>query len=369
MPSDFSAWSGQVAQLARALAALRLAAVGVGVPPPDGEEWFELLQQKLLAQLGRQPLLVVAVVGGTNIGKSVVFNHLAGETASRVSPLAAGTKHPVCLVPRGFSDEETLTRLFEGFQVQPWQSPDDPLREAPEHLLFWREGANTPPRLLLLDTPDIDSDAQVNWQRADHVRRSADVLVAVLTQQKYNDAAVKRFFRAGVEADKPVIVLFNQCDLEQDRDFWPQWLETFALETGARPELVYVAPYDRQAATALELPFYEVGADGRRPIGAPAALREELAALRFDAIKIRTYRGAVSKVLDSRSGAPAYLQRIRAAGGDFAAAAAALSTTEMARVQWPVVPASLLVEEIRQWWDASRSTWSRKIHGFYRAVG
>ena len=75
-----------------------------------------------------------------------------------------------------------------------------------------------PPRLLLLDAPDVDSDVTVNWQRARAIRQAADVLVAVLTQQKYNDAAVKQFFRAAVEADKPIVVVFNQCDLEADRD-------------------------------------------------------------------------------------------------------------------------------------------------------
>ena len=36
------------------------------------------------------PLAVlVAIVGGTNIGKSVLFNHLAGEVASASSPLAS----------------------------------------------------------------------------------------------------------------------------------------------------------------------------------------------------------------------------------------------------------------------------------------
>ena len=70
-----------------------------------------------------------------------------------------------------------------------------------------------PPRLLLLDTPDVDSDMPVNWERARSVRESADVLLAILTQQKYNDAAVKQFFRNAAEADKPIIVLFNYCDL------------------------------------------------------------------------------------------------------------------------------------------------------------
>ena len=79
-----------------------------------------------------------------------------------------------------------------------------------------------------------------------------------MTQQKYNDAAVKQFFRAAVEAEKPIIVIFNFCDLQADRDYWPQWLARFCAETGACPELVYVVPYDRAAASELRLPFYRL---------------------------------------------------------------------------------------------------------------
>ena len=84
---------------------------------------------------------------------------------------------------------------------------------------------------MLVDAPDVDSDVTVNWQRARAIRQTADVLIALLTQQKYNDAAVKQFFRAAVEADKPIIVIFNFCDLEADRDYWPQWLARFCAET------------------------------------------------------------------------------------------------------------------------------------------
>ena len=41
----------------------------------------------------------------------------------------------------------------------------------------------------------------------------------------------------------------------------------------------------------------------------------------------------------------------------------------MARVGWPSLPAGVLVDEIRDWWDASRQEWSRRIHGFYRTLG
>jgi len=255
---DYQSFAAEVRRLDRAIRALQPLAAAAGVTPPAGQEWFDLLQNKLLAQLDLPPLLVAAIVGGTNIGKSSIFNQLAGEVASAASPLAAGTKHPVCLVPPQLADPALLARLFEPFHLEAWQSADDPLSDSSEDRLFWRVGQTMPPRLLLLDAPDVDSDATVNWHRARAIRQAADVLVAVLTQQKYNDAAVKQFFRAAVEADKPIIVVFNQCELDADAAYWPRWLETFCQQTGATPESAYVVPYDRRAAEELRLKFYAI---------------------------------------------------------------------------------------------------------------
>jgi hypothetical protein len=411
---DLVSFAARITRLTRSIEALAAGARAVGVAPLPGREWYDLLQRKLLPQLQGPPLLIVAIVGGTNIGKSVVFNHLAGETASAATPLAAGTKHPVCLVPPGCDDPQLLGRLFEHFELHAWQSADDPLDDAPADRIYWRVGNQVPPRLVLVDAPDVDSDVTVNWQRARAVRQTADVLIALLTQQKYNDAAVKQFFRAAVEADKPIIVIFNFCDLRADRDYWPQWLARFCAETGAHPELVYVVPHDRAAASELRLPFYRLNQVGSReqgagsgaraervgeperlpsptmpPLGHPAilcsplpapcsllpapcsplSLRNELAALHFDAIKIRTFRGALARVLDPAEGLPGYLDAIRAGAAQFAAAASALSATEMARVAWPSLPTRVLVDEMQQWWDADRTAWSRRVHGFYRVIG
>lgn len=369
MTATYQAWADGVRKLARALAALEPEAVALGEPSPAGSEWYELLQRKLLPQLQAPPVLVVGVVGGTNIGKSVVFNQLAGENASASSPLAAGTKHPVCLIPPSVDDPALLGLLFEQFTLRSWQSAEDPLRESPENFLFYRPGTRMPDRLLLIDAPDVDSDVTMNWQRARSIRQAADVLIAVLTQQKYNDAAVKQFFREAAAADKPVIVCFNQVHLDLDRDYWPLWLETFCQQTGADPKLVYVLPHDRASADALALPFYEVGPDGRRPLGPPADLRRELAALHFDSIKLRTFRGAVRRLTDPDEGIPAYLGRIRFRAAEYLGAAQALSATEMARVAWPTLPARVLVDEIREWWDDHRSNFSRNVHGVYRVIG
>ena len=364
----FDNFANDLRNLDSALRALAPKAAAVGVAPPTGQEWYELLQRRLLPQLEVPPVLIVAVVGGTNIGKSVLFNHLAGEVASAVSPLAAGTKHPVCLAPPELANSDVLGRLFDAFELHPWASANEALEDSAEDRLYWRPGPQMPQRLLLLDAPDVDSDAKVNWERARAIRQSADVLLAVLTQQKYNDAAVKQFFRAAVEADKPIVVVFNQID-PADSQYWPVWLDTFCRETGAEPELVYVVPYDREAAGGLRLPFYAVGPDGRAALGTPADLRDELAALHFDAIKVRTFRGALRRVLDDRNGVGGYLDGLRAGSGNFAAAAQALEATELARLAWPALPPRVLVQEIRAWWHSTRGPWAKRVHRFYRGLG
>ena len=166
MTARLDDFAGEVRRLARAVAELEPLAAEVGVLPAAGREWFELLHRKLLPQLDTRPLLIVAVVGGTNIGKSVIFNHLAGETASAATPLAAGTRHPVCLVPPEAADGPMLARLLAPFELRPWTAANDSLSDAAEDIVFWRVGSNVPSRLVLMDTPDVDSDVTVNWQRA-----------------------------------------------------------------------------------------------------------------------------------------------------------------------------------------------------------
>ena len=208
-----------------------------------------------------------------------------------------------------------------------------------------------PPRLLLLDAPDVDSDVTVNWERARAIRQAADVLVAVLTQQKYNDAAVKQFFRAAVEADKPILVIFNLCHLEEDRPAWPAWLATFCQQTGAGRSWSMWPLYDRQAAEGLRLPFYRIATGQRRPGSRRGRSRPRICAttwpsLHFDAIKIRTFRGASAacsirgearRRIWPRSGprrtnSPRRPRPCRRGG--------------MARVAWPALPTGV-------WWTKS----------------
>ena len=391
MSSLFQHCSEVTQRLFQSVKELERAAALLQPPALDEREWFQLLQQKLIPQLTDDSFLVAAVVGGTNIGKSVIFNHLAGYKASATSPLASGTKHPVCLVPPGFEDTHDLAAIFDGFTLRAWKSKEDSLAETEDDLLFWHSSEATPENLLILDTPDIDSDAPVNWQRADRIRRCADVLIAVLTQQKYNDAAVKQFFRRAAEEDKAVIIVFNQCLLPEDEEYWPIWLDTFCRETGIVPEILYIAPNDRRAAEENRLPFFERKwrespesrdespesedrqslDSGLSTLDSPTnALVNDLSRMRFEEVKLRTLRGSLGELLHTDRGVPSWLHELTVRSGRFESAAALLCSEKIARLDnWPAVPNSLLVTELRKWWQTQREGWPKKVHGFYNALG
>ena len=362
-----------VKRLNSALLALESDAQLLRLEPLAGREWYELLCQKLVPQLADDAFLVVAVVGGTNIGKSVIFNHLAGCRASATSPLASGTRHPTCLVPTGFEDRHDLKSIFHGFTLESWTAAEKALSTTEEHMLFWRTDDTMPHNLLVLDTPDIDSDSEINWVRADGIRRCADVLVAVLTQQKYNDAAVKQFFRKAAEEDKAIIIVFNQCLLPEDEQYWPVWLNTFCGETGITPEALYVAPNDRAAAEENRLPFLERNWPHQpdvTPNNEPRDLSADLSRLRFRETKLRTLRGSIRRILREENGIPAYLNELNSRSEEFASAANRLSSDSVVRVQdWPTIDNRLVVDEIRTWWKARQHGWARSVNGVYDTIG
>lgn len=371
--TSLSAFASLSRQLSAALDRLEQQSVTLQLSPLDGRDWYDLLVRKLLPQLTDAAYLIVAVVGGTNIGKSVVFNHIAGFRASASSPLASGTKHPVCLIPAGFEQQHDLSGLFPAFELRPWTDSDAALANHDAHCLFWRTSDEVPPNLLILDTPDVDSDAPVNWQRADAVRQAADVLVAVLTQQKYNDAAVKQFFRKAASEDKAALIVFNQVELPDDEPYWSLWLDTFCGETGLKPEFVYLAPNDRKSAEAIRLSFEERDWPSQHPEKSsrkPIQLRETLSQLRFGEIKLRTLRGSLKQLVSQEAGCPAYLREVQARSQQFQDAAEVFATRSLVRhADWPAPPNALIVDEMWKWWDVHREAWTSKIHGFYAHIG
>ena len=94
MPSPLCSCAETTERLATAVGKLQRSCGLLQLVPLEEREWFQLLKQKLLPQLRDESFLVAAVVGGTNIGKSVIFNHLAGCKASGALQFANRRRQP-----------------------------------------------------------------------------------------------------------------------------------------------------------------------------------------------------------------------------------------------------------------------------------
>ena len=361
---EYSTWSRRIADLAGAVSRLEAEATPLGVPSPGSTAWHANLFQKLQPQATGSPYLIVAVAGGTNIGKSTMFNHLVGFPASRVHPDATQTRHPVCLLPQGFSERHDLAQVFPGFELGPWTSEDDAVAEGPSNRLIYREDPTglQPANLVLLDTPDVDGAIPVNWDRARLISHSADVLIAVLTQQKFNDAAVRRFFREAAAADKTILVVFNMVEWPEDHEHCLRWLETFRKGTGAQPAHVYAVPRDRVAARENRLTFHALSQCATEP-------RADLAELRFTEIKVRSLLGALRQMLEPREGLPVYLEDLCARAEENREARKIIHDTVQLKLEAPALPGHIVTGEIWRWLEPRRTRFDRAVHKFYGKLG
>ncbi len=365
----YAAWADDVTELAALVEALEPAARAVGAPEPEAAEWHGALFGKLRPQVAREPILVAAVCGGTNTGKSLIANALVGAVVSSSVPEAARTRHPVACLPRGLAARIDLAGLFPGFTPVPWTSGQDALAADDADRLVWREdpGGSQPARLVLLDTPDIDGTLRDNWQRAELVRNACDVLVAVLTQQKYNDATVRDFFAAAAAAAKTVIVVFNMVSWPEQRERIVGWLATFTAETGVAPLAVYAAPHDFAAAEAGRIEFHPL--PELTPDGSITPLSARLADCDFDRIKLAAMRGAVGVVVDPATGAGAWLDAFEEAARGWRDAQRLLEEEGRVRMEMPAAPREIVWNEIWSWLEPRRSAVDLAVSGAYRFAG
>ena len=375
---SYDALAGRMTALCDSIAALEPLAAELGLPDPAEADWHGALFGHLERQLARGPLVVAAVCGGTNTGKSLVANALVGFAMSRSLPEAARTRHPVASLPAGTAATANLAALFPGFEAVAWTSEEDALDPTTDDRLVWREDATgrQPTRLVIVDTPDIDGTLRDNWQRAELVRNSADVIVAVLTQQKYNDAVVRDFFTTAAAAGKTLLVVFNMVDWPAQRERIGGWLATFNTETGSAPLAVYAVAHDFRAAEAGNVVFHplpEYAAEGE-PADSNASSRdagpaERLAGCDFDRVKRRAVEGALRVVLDPERGAGSWLDAVAAAAGRWQETATFLERESQVRVELPPAPREIVWNEIWDWLEPRRSSFDLAVSRVYRVAG
>ncbi|MBI4556288.1 MAG: 50S ribosome-binding GTPase [Candidatus Hydrogenedentes bacterium] len=250
------------------------------------ETWTNLLTYKLVPHLAGEGCLVVAVTGGTNTGKSTIFNCLAGAAISPVTPTAAATRHPILAGNRSRAEQSLQAKLVPEFKPLPLKRPESALYDGPtDDTIYVAVADGLPDRLVLLDTPDIDSIEHRNWTVAEHIQAAGDVLVAVVTAEKYKDERVVEFFRRAHRSGRIILPVLNKANPQQKYAVARKQLDEFCEELeldGPR----YVVPHDYSLATNFAGPVSELGNEGD--------LRTYLESLDVPSIKHRVLRQTIA---------------------------------------------------------------------------
>ena len=144
---------------------------------------------------------VLALVGGTGVGKSSLLNALAGSTVSAASARRPTTADPVAWVPD--ADREALGPLLEWLGVS----------EVREH---GSEGLSS---VAILDLPDMDSVVGAHRERVEALLPLVDAVAWVTDLEKYHDAILHDgFLRTWIPRLDRQAVVVNKADRLTDGD-------------------------------------------------------------------------------------------------------------------------------------------------------
>lgn len=175
-----------------------------------------LLRLKVLPELSRELSLpvFVGVQGGTNTGKSTVFNALAGKLLSPSIVVASATKHPLVYLHEKWKEHFLAEKVFPGIVCRLLEDPKELLAESDrEDLLFFRfHDVGRLADLAIIDSPDFDSALESNAAQATRIAAISDVSVYVTTAQKYRDRVLIRELRRLLDLKARVLVAFNMVE-------------------------------------------------------------------------------------------------------------------------------------------------------------
>ncbi len=159
----------------------------------------------------QQPILQMAVVGPTQAGKSSLANVLLNSSAAGVSPLAGYTIHP-----QGFcnnvkvADCNGLQRYFGRFQ----QLQQKELSKDRHDCYSLTENSSDSallPQGVLWDTPDFDSiDSATYREGVIRAIALADMVILVVSKEKYADQSVWDIMAALEELHQPTLICLNK---------------------------------------------------------------------------------------------------------------------------------------------------------------
>lgn len=269
---------------------------------------------------------VAAVIGGTNVGKSTVYNLILDEKVALPTPTAIGTKSAALSAPQAWREVFDSDGFLPWFDKRPWTAPE-PLNQDFEgdtprlYLHHRRRGV----RLALVDTPDIDAVSLRNHRTTDDVFGVADAVIFVTTPTKYADEVCVDYLARAHKYGKRLLIVFNRAPADDQALHHFQHTILPPLGVGSETPVVAI-PYDEGIFAAggrwkISLRYHVKRLEEQMPEIRAAAQAGALRAFR-DA-----YDAVVDLVADEADAVAVYLGAVQRAIDDEAAAHAAFLAT------------------------------------------
>jgi hypothetical protein len=144
---------------------------------------------------------VLALAGGTGVGKSTLLNAIAGQEVSSASARRPTTAEPLAWIPAGRRGE--LAGLLTWLGVT----------HVREH------GAGDLGELAVIDLPDFDSIAPEHRHRVDALLPRVDAVAWIVDPEKYKDEVIHgSYLRAFAPRLRHQLVVLNRSDLLSPED-------------------------------------------------------------------------------------------------------------------------------------------------------
>ncbi len=236
-----------------------LAAAAAALPAPDAlrdpearptcERLGERLRRDLLPRLAAEaPILIAAIAGPNNVGKSSLFNALVGAPLSPARAEGGLTKQCLAAAHPSLWQGELrafVERRYEVVPLQPGESaPVD--QPGPPGRLYLALLPQVPPGLLLLDTPDFDSVYHRNRQASEALLVTVDLVVFVVSRHTYQNAALVRFLREAIGRGRPYLLVYNEAPRAEVAS---EHLAKLAADVGQSPLARFFAPHQPAVET------------------------------------------------------------------------------------------------------------------------
>ncbi|GAB6142251.1 hypothetical protein JCM14076_29800 [Methylosoma difficile] len=159
----------------------------------------------------RQPALQIAVIGPTQAGKSSLVNVLLNDSIAGVSPLAGYTQHPQGFCHNLNADDcQSLQSYFGRFQQLPLNQLSNGRHDC-YALSECQQHSELLPNCVLWDTPDFDSiDASTYREGVLRTIALADVVILVVSKEKYADQSVWEMMALLADLHQPTLICLNK---------------------------------------------------------------------------------------------------------------------------------------------------------------